>query len=92
MRSMIYPYRFAVRKLGKIGQRSYQLCLSQNGRIKEKIASVSDSTFMGRKHLILYRGKRLNFWMKKGVRLGRSTIAKRIAVIVLKGATISKKR
>lgn len=88
---MIYPYRFAVRKLGKIGQRSYQLCLSQNGKIKEKIGSVSDSTFMGKSHLVIYRGKRLSFWMKKGARLGRSMIAKRTAVIILKGAALSKK-
>lgn len=90
MRRMVYPYRFTVRKLGKVGQRSYQLCLTQSFKIKEKLGSVSENTFMGRKNIIVYRGKRLSFWMKRGVRLGRCINSKRVALIILKSANLWK--
>lgn len=88
---MIYPYRFTVRKLGKVGQRSYQLCLTQSRKIKEKLGSVSENTFMGRKDIVVFRGKRLSFWMKRGVKLGTSAISKRVALVILKSANLGKK-
>lgn len=87
MKQMRYPYRFKIRKLGKEGQYSYQLVLSQNRILKEKIASYSENTFINKdKTIISYNKKRLMFWLKKGVRLGRYPISKRVGMLVVKSA------
>lgn len=88
---MRYPYRFTVRKLGKVGQMSYQLCLAQSRKIKEKLGSLSENTFMGRDDIVVYRGKRLTFWMKRGIRLGKAVIGKRVALMIVKSAVLSKR-
>jgi len=88
---MKYPYRFRLKKLGKEKQISYQIFLTQNRKLKEKIASYSENVFSEKKQTFLvYDGPRLKFWLSKGARRGRGLFLNRILFILLKSATFSK--
>lgn len=82
MKLKYYPYKFKLKRFGRIRKPTYEIYLAVNRKFKERIGiyNTESSDTM----VVYYNFKRFLYWIAKGARPGNSPQIRRIFVKLLR--------
>lgn len=82
MKLKFYPYKFKLKRFGRIRKPTYEIYLAVNRKFKERIGVYN--TESPKDFFVFYNFNRFMFWVSRGARPGNSPQIRRIFLKMLR--------